>query len=107
MPNPKLGTVTDDIEGAVANLRKGQVQFRTERNKGMLHAGLGKVSFSDEKLLDNIRAFMLAISAAKPDGAKGKYMLSMHLSSTQGPGGIEVDVSSVDPASPRFMLTGR
>ena len=101
MPNPKLGSVTKDVAAGVAALKGGQVQFRTEKN-GIVHAGVGKVSFDDAALVENVRAFMVALTNAKPDGQKGKYILGAHLSSTMGPS-QELDVALVDPASPRFM----
>src|SRR5277367_2252730 len=73
MPNPKLGTVTMDVKGAVAAAKAGQVEFRAEK-AGIIHAGIGKASFSDEKLLENIRALVDAIQKAKPTGAKGTYL---------------------------------
>ena len=77
------------------------MQFRTEKN-GIVHAGIGKVSFDDAALVENLRAFMVALTNAKPEGQKGKYIIGAHLSSTMGPG-QELDVALVDPASPRFM----
>jgi len=93
MPNPKLGTVTMDVKGAVAAARAGQVEFRAER-AGIVHAGIGKASFESEKLLENIRAFVDAIQKAKPTGAKGTYLQKVSLSSSMGPG-VRVDVSSL------------
>lgn len=102
MPNPKMGTVTSDVTRAVKQAKEGQVQFRVEKH-GVVHAGVGKVSFTDEALLENIRSVMVAILDAKPDGFKGKYLLGVHISSTMGPG-ISIDLPSVDPSSARFML---
>ena len=93
MPNPKLGTVTMDVKGAVNAAKSGQVEFRAEK-AGIVHAGIGKASFDDDKLLENIRAFVDAIQKAKPAGAKGTYVKKAAVSSTMGPG-IRVDVSSL------------
>ncbi|MBX5452823.1 MAG: 50S ribosomal protein L1 [Acidobacteriia bacterium] len=93
MPNPRLGTVTMDVKGAVAAAKAGQVEFRAEK-AGIVHAGIGKVSFPEEKLLENARAFVDAIQKAKPAGAKGAYVKKVSLSATMGPG-IRVDVSSL------------
>jgi large subunit ribosomal protein L1 len=93
MPNPKLGTVTMDVKGAVAAARAGQVEFRAEK-AGIVHAGIGKASFESEKLLENIRAFVDAIQKAKPTGAKGTYLQKVSLSSSMGPG-VRVDVASL------------
>ena len=101
MPNPKMGTVTSDVARAVKMAKAGAVQFRVEK-KGIVQAGVGKLSFSDEALLDNIRAFMLAVADVKPEGLKGVYINQVHLSSTMGPG-IVVELPSVDPNSARFM----
>ncbi len=93
MPNPKLGTVTMDVKGAVTAAKSGQVEFRAEK-AGIVHAGIGKASFESDKLLENIRAFVDAIQKAKPTGAKGTYVQKASLSSTMGPG-VRVDVSSL------------
>jgi len=93
MPNPKLGTVTMDVRGAVSAARAGQVEFRAEK-AGIIHAGIGKASFANDKLLENIRAFVDAIQKAKPTGAKGTYLQKISLSSSMGPG-VRVDVSSL------------
>lgn len=103
MPNPKMGTVTDDVTRAVKQAKEGQVPFRVEK-QGIVHAGIGKVSFSKEALLENIRSVMVAIVDAKPEGFKGKYIQKVHLSSTMGPG-VHIDLPSVDPSSARFMLS--
>ncbi|WGW05201.1 50S ribosomal protein L1 [Tropicibacter oceani] len=92
MPNPKVGTVTMDVAEAVKAAKGGQVQFKAEK-AGVVHAGVGKVSFDEAKLVENIRAFVAAVSAAKPTGAKGTYMKKIALSSSMGPG-VSVDVSS-------------
>ncbi len=93
MPNPKLGTVTMDVRGAVTAARAGQVEFRAEK-AGIVHAGIGKTSFESEKLLENIRAFVDAIQKAKPTGAKGTYLQKASLSSSMGPG-VRVDVATL------------
>ncbi len=94
MPNPKVGTVTPDVAGAVKAAKGGAVEFRVEK-AGILHAGVGKASFSDEALLQNIKAFADAIQKAKPAGAKGTYVKRVAVSSTMGPG-VHVDPSSVN-----------
>lgn len=93
MPNPKLGTVTPDVKSAVANAKAGEVQFRAEK-KGIVHAGVGKASFSADQLAENIRAFVSAINKARPSGAKGTYMKKVTLSSTMG-AGVKISVSSL------------
>jgi large subunit ribosomal protein L1 len=93
MPNPRLGTVTMDVKGAVTAAKGGQVEFRAEK-AGIIHAGIGKVSFDDDKLLENARALADAVQKARPTGAKGTYMKTAAVSSTMGPG-IRVDVSSL------------
>ncbi len=93
MPNPKLGTVTMNVKDAVAAAKSGQVEFRAEK-AGIIHAGVGKASFDDEKLVQNIRALVDAVQKAKPTGAKGTYLQKAALSSTMGPG-IKLDVSSL------------
>ncbi|MEP5807640.1 MAG: 50S ribosomal protein L1 [Roseobacter sp.] len=85
MPNPKVGTVTMDVEAAVKAAKGGEVQFKAEKG-GVVHAGVGKLSFDEAKLVENIRAFVAAVSKAKPAGAKGAYMKKIALSSTMGPG---------------------
>jgi len=93
MPNPKLGTVTMDVKGAVSAAKAGQVEFRAEK-AGVIHAGVGKASFADDALLENIKALVDAIQKAKPTGAKGTYVQKVSLSSTMGPG-VRVDVGSL------------
>ncbi len=93
MPNPKLGTVTMNVKDAVLAAKSGQVEFRAEK-AGIIHAGVGKASFDDDKLVQNIRALVDAVQKAKPTGAKGTYLQKAALSSTMGPG-IRVDVSSL------------
>ncbi|WP_375229973.1 50S ribosomal protein L1 [Roseobacter sp. S98] len=91
MPNPKVGTVTMDVEAAVKAAKGGEVQFKAEKG-GVVHAGVGKLSFDEAKLVENIRAFVSAVSRAKPTGAKGAYMKKIALSSTMGPGvSVSVD----------------
>jgi large subunit ribosomal protein L1 len=94
MPNPKLGTVTMDVKGAVAAAKSGQVEFRAEK-AGIIHAGIGKASFDEVKLVENAKALVDAVQKAKPTGAKGTYLQKVAISSTMGPG-IRVDVSSVN-----------
>ncbi|RMD64094.1 MAG: 50S ribosomal protein L1, partial [Alphaproteobacteria bacterium] len=93
MPNPKLGTVTNDVAAAVKAAKGGQVEFRVEK-AGIVHAGVGKASFPEEALAENVKAFVGAVARAKPSGAKGAYIKRVSLSSTMGPG-VAVDVSSV------------
>jgi large subunit ribosomal protein L1 len=85
MPNPKVGTVTMDVAAAVKAAKGGEVQFKAEKG-GVVHAGVGKASFDEAKLVENIRAFVSAVAKAKPTGAKGSYMKKIALSSTMGPG---------------------
>ncbi len=96
MPNPRLGTVTMDVRGAIQAAKAGQVEFRAEK-AGIVHAGIGKASFPADKLLENARAFADAIIKAKPAGAKGTYVQKAALSSTMGPG-VRVDVASLTAA---------
>jgi len=93
MPNPKLGTVTPDVAKAVEDAKGGQVEFRVEK-AGVIHAGVGKASFSKEALIENTKAFAEAINRAKPSGAKGVYVKKVSVSSTMGPG-IKIDVPSL------------
>ena len=92
MPNPKLGTVTMDVAKAVTDAKSGQVEFRVEK-AGIVHAGVGKASFTEEQLTANVRALIEALNRAKPSGAKGTYIKKISLSSTMGPG-IKVDAGS-------------
>ncbi len=94
MPNPKTGTVTMDTKKAVEDVKKGRVEYRTD-SYANVHALVGKVSFDDEKLVDNVKAFMDVIIKSKPQAAKGIYLKSVSLASTMGPG-IKVDLSSFD-----------
>ena len=93
MPNPKVGTVTNDVTQAVKDAKGGSVEFRVEK-AGIVQAGVGKASFSEDALLQNIRAFADAVSKAKPSGAKGTYLKRIAVASTQGPG-IRVDPASL------------
>jgi large subunit ribosomal protein L1 len=93
MPNPKLGTVTPNVADAVRAAKAGQVQFRVEK-AGLIHAGVGKVSFEPAQIEANVRALIDAVSRAKPTGAKGTYLLRAHLSSTMGPG-VRLDIGSL------------
>ena len=93
MPNPKLGTVTMDIAGAVQAVKNGQVQYRAD-DSGVVHAGVAKISFDESKIKDNILAFVGAISKAKPSGVKGVYFKKIAISTTQG-AGVKVALTSV------------
>ena len=93
MPNPKLGTVTPNVREAVEAAKGGQVQFRVEK-AGIVHAGVGKASFTEAHLAANVKAFVDAINRAKPSGAKGTFFKRAHLSSTMGPG-VKLDVPSL------------
>ena len=92
MPNPRVGTVTADVAEAVAKAKAGEVQFRAER-AGVVHAGVGSASFDDDKLVENVRAFVDAVGRARPSGAKGKFIRKIALCSTMGPG-VSVSVES-------------
>ena len=92
MPNPKVGTVTMDVAEAVQAAKGGEVQFKAEK-AGVVHAGVGKVSFDEAKLVENVKAFIGAVAKAKPTGAKGTYMKKISLSSTMGPG-VTLDVAT-------------
>ncbi len=92
MPNPKVGTVTMDVKAAVEAAKGGEVQFKVEK-AGVIHGGIGKVSFSEEQLAQNVRAFVDAVAKAKPAGAKGNYLKKVSISSTMGPG-VSVDLTS-------------
>ena len=93
MPNPRVGTVTPNVGQAVKDAKGGAIEFRTEKT-GIIHAGIGKASFSEEALLVNVRALVDALNKAKPSGAKGTYIKKISLSSTMGPG-FKVDTGSV------------
>ncbi|MBI4968562.1 MAG: 50S ribosomal protein L1 [Rhodospirillales bacterium] len=96
MPNPKLGTVTPNVVEAIKAAKGGQVQFRAEK-AGLVHAGIGKASFTHDALVANVKAFVDAINKAKPSGAKGTYLKKVSLSSTMGPG-LKLDVASLSQA---------
>jgi len=96
MPNPKLGTVTPNVAQAVKDAKGGQVEFRVEK-QGIIHSGIGKVSFTEAQLKDNFNAFVDAIVKAKPTGAKGKYLKKVSLTSTMGPG-LKIDTAEVEGA---------
>jgi large subunit ribosomal protein L1 len=96
MPNPKVGTVTMDVKSAVAAAKGGAVEFRVEK-AGIVHGGIGKVSFEEGKLVENIRAFADAVAKARPTGAKGTYIQRIAISSSMGPG-VKVDPASVTGA---------
>ena len=96
MPNPKLGTVTQDVAEAVKAAKGGEVQFRTEKS-GIIHAGIGKASFEETALIDNVKAFVGAINKAKPSGSKGTFIKKVSISSTMGPG-VKLDIGSVTAA---------
>ena len=93
MPNPKLGTVTPDVKTAIQAAKAGQIEFRVEK-QGIIHAGVGKASFSSEALAENISAFIDAIFKAKPTGVKGTYMKKASVSSTMGPG-VKLDIAGL------------
>ena len=94
MPNPKLGTVTPDVNGAVGAAKAGTVEFRAEK-AGIVHAGVGKISFDESALAENVKAFVSAIIRAKPSGAKGTYVRRVALSSTMGPS-VRLDVAKLN-----------
>jgi large subunit ribosomal protein L1 len=97
MPNPRVGTVTPNVGQAVKDAKGGSIEFRTEKT-GIIHAGVGKASFTEEQLLANVRAMMDALNRAKPSGAKGTYVKKVSLSSTMGPG-VKVDTGSFGGAA--------
>jgi large subunit ribosomal protein L1 len=94
MPNPKTGTVTTDVAKAIKEIKAGKVEYRVDKN-GVVHAPCGKVSFGDSKLTENIRALTESVMKAKPPAAKGKYVRSVTISSTMGPG-VRVDLASIE-----------
>jgi large subunit ribosomal protein L1 len=95
MPNPKTGTVTFDVGKAVGEIKAGKVEFRVDKT-AIIHVPVGKLSFDDEKLVENAQALMAAVFKAKPSAAKGKYVESIHIASTMGPG-VPIDPAAVDP----------
>jgi len=97
MPNPKLGTVTPNVADAVKAAKAGSIEYRAEKG-GIVHAGIGKISFSEQALLENARAFVAAISKARPSGVKGTYINRVSLSSTMGPG-VKVDLTTISEAA--------
>lgn len=96
MPNPKLGTVTPNVAQAVKDAKGGQVEFRVEK-QGIIHSGIGKISFTEDQLKTNFKALTDAVVKAKPAGAKGKYVKKIALSSSMGPG-LKIDVAEVEEA---------
>jgi large subunit ribosomal protein L1 len=94
MPNPKVGTVTPDVEGAVRNAKSGQVRYRTDKN-GIIHGGIGKTDFEVSAVKGNLEALLMDLKKAKPSSAKGNYVKKIVLSSTMGPG-IQIDQSSLE-----------
>lgn len=94
MPNPKVGTVTQEVSEAVSNAKSGQVQFRAEKG-GIIHCTIGKINFSVDKLKENLRALMAALLKAKPSTAKGTYTKKVTLTTTMGPG-LTVDIASIE-----------
>lgn len=93
MPNPRVGTVTADVAEAIKSAKGGAVEFRVEK-AGVIHAGIGKASFTEDQIEENVRAFIGAVMKARPEGSKGAYMKKVAVSSTMGPG-IRLDLSSV------------
>ncbi|MCG7532213.1 50S ribosomal protein L1 [Psychrobium sp. MM17-31] len=94
MPNPKVGTVTPDVATAVKNAKSGQVRYRNDKN-GIIHTTIGNVSFDNDKLKENLEALLIALSKAKPSGAKGTYIKKVSLSTTMG-AGVEIDQSTIE-----------
>ena len=101
MPNPKMGTVTTNVREAVSAAKRGQADFRSEK-RGIVHAPVGKASFSETQLKDNVRAMMLAVAAARPENFKGTFFLSAYLSCTHGPA-LPLTLGVVDPGAATFM----
>ena len=92
MPNPKLGTVTQDVAAAVKAAKGGQIEYRVEKN-GIIHVGVGKISFSEQEIAENVKTLVNAVVRAKPGGVKGTYFKAMSMSSTMGPG-LKIDTAS-------------
>ena len=99
MPNPKLGTVTPDVKKAVEDAKAGSIEYRAEKN-GIVHAGLGKTSFDEKKLVENVKAFVNEVLRVKPSGAKGSYVKKLTLTSTMGPG-LKLDLESCSEERPK------
>jgi len=93
MPNPKLGTVTNDVTKAVQDAKGGQIEFRAEK-LGIIHAGVGKTSFDEKAIAENVKALIDALNKAKPSGVKGTYMKRVSISSTMGPG-VKIDIADL------------
>jgi len=94
MPNPKLGTVTMDVKGAVEAAKAGQVEYRVEK-AGLVHGGVGKVSFDESAIVENVNTFLSAVIKAKPSGAKGTFVKRVAVTSSMGPG-LKIDVASIE-----------
>lgn len=94
MPNPKVGTVTTNVEAAVKDAKSGQVRYKTDKN-GIIHCGIGKISFSDTDIVENVVALISDVRKAKPASSKGTYLKSVTLSTTMGPG-LSVDISTIN-----------
>jgi len=93
MPNPKLGTVTQDLKSAVKDAKSGQVQYRNDKG-GIVHAGIGKMNFNDNDLLENLKAFFNSINKSKPEGVKGSFIKKVTIASTMGVG-LEISAASL------------